>query len=183
MSAAYLIDGYNLLYAMGILHGRVGSPGLQKARQRLLAWLREAHADDPGAVTVVFDAAGAPRAAAPEGDFQGLHVHFAVGYDQADDLIELLIRQAATPRQLSVVSNDHRLQRAGRRRQCRVLGCADYLDALEARSHQRAPSPHVPDKSQDLSESEKRHWLAAFADLADDPDLKELFDPFGFRDK
>jgi predicted RNA-binding protein with PIN domain len=181
MSAAYLIDGYNLLHGLGILQRRVGPRGLEKARQRLLGFLSSAHSDDPGAVTVVFDAAAAPPGVSPTMDFQGLHVCFAVGHDQADDLIELLIRRASVPRQLHVISDDHRLQRAGRRRQCQVMGCADYLEWLDRRQRQRPVARQAPEKGQEASEAETRHWLAEFADLADDPDLKELFDPFGFQ--
>ena len=36
MATLYLIDGYNLLHAMGVLQGRVGPLGLEKARLRLL---------------------------------------------------------------------------------------------------------------------------------------------------
>ena len=62
MSTVFLIDGYNLLHAMGVLHGRVGPTGLQKARLRLLGLLHGAHGEASSAVTVVFDAAHAPPA-------------------------------------------------------------------------------------------------------------------------
>ena len=49
----YLIDGYNLLHAMGVLRGKVGPQGLEKARLRLLGLLRGVYGKDAGAVTVV----------------------------------------------------------------------------------------------------------------------------------
>ena len=52
--AIYLIDGYNLLHAMGILHGRTGPTGLEKARLGLLGLLKGAYGDEASAVTVVF---------------------------------------------------------------------------------------------------------------------------------
>ena len=57
MSATYLIDGYNLLYAMGVLGGPVGPHGLEKARLRLLGLLHGSFAEESFTVTVVFDAA------------------------------------------------------------------------------------------------------------------------------
>ena len=88
MSTVYLIDGYNLLYAMGVLlHGRTGSPGLENARLRLLDMLHAAHGDESNQVTVVFDAAKAPLRALAEHDYQGLHVRFAVAEKEADALI------------------------------------------------------------------------------------------------
>src|SRR5262245_54622478 len=63
----FLIDGYNLLHAMGVLHGRVGPTGLEKARGRLLGLLRGAYAEqEHDHVTVIFDAAKAPPGADPE---------------------------------------------------------------------------------------------------------------------
>ena len=59
MSTAYLIDGYNLLYAMGVLVGPVGPTGLAKARLRLLGLLHGAHGEESAAVTVVFPAGAA----------------------------------------------------------------------------------------------------------------------------
>src|SRR5216683_3684936 len=100
---AYLIDGYNLLHAMGVLRGRVGPQGLEKARLRLLGLLQGALGKDAGQATIVFDAAGAPAGTADEQDYQGIHVRFAVHHEQADDLIEALIRQTSAPKQLAVV--------------------------------------------------------------------------------
>src|SRR5690242_3414586 len=109
----YLIDGYNLLHAIGLLHGKAGPNGLEKARLALLSRLCGDHADDAIAVTVVFDASGAPPGAAAEDSYRGIHIYYALD-SSADDLIETLIQRDATPRQLTIVSDDHRLQQAGR---------------------------------------------------------------------
>ncbi|HEV3257429.1 MAG TPA: NYN domain-containing protein [Gemmataceae bacterium] len=178
----YLIDGYNLLHAMGVLHGRLGPQGLEKARLRLLGLLRGSYGDEAPAVTVVFDAAGAPPGAAEEHDYHGLHVRYAVHQQQADDLIELLIQHDSAPRQLVVVSDDHRLQKAARHRHCPVMGCLDYVEDLQRRRrHNRRRPDQEPDKKPVVSPDEMQHWLGEFADLADDPDLKQLFDPFDFE--
>src|SRR5437660_1185762 len=52
----YLIDGYNLLHAMGLLGGTVGPHGLEKARAGLLGLVSGTHAEAVAEVTVVFDA-------------------------------------------------------------------------------------------------------------------------------
>ena len=78
-----------------------------------------------------------------------------------------------------VVSDDRRLQQAARRRSCVALGCLDYLDRLQERP--RPPSAvEKAAKPVRVSPEEMEHWLHEFAALANDPDLKELFDPFGF---
>src|SRR5262245_66096936 len=101
----YLIDGYNLLHAMGVLRGRVGPQGLEKARGRLLGLLHGAFGDESNHVTVVFDAAKAPPGVDEGQDYHGIQVRFAVGEFEADDVIEELIRRASAPKQLSVVSD------------------------------------------------------------------------------
>jgi predicted RNA-binding protein with PIN domain len=178
---SYVIDGYNLLHALGALHGRLGPAGLKRARDQLLEMLHRAHDEEAGQVTVVFDAKHSPPGLPAEETYRGLRVCYAVHQDQADDLIEFLIQHDSVPRQLTVVSDDHRLQRAARRRGCIVLGCQEYLDELERR---RSISPRVEntsEKPEGATDKEQRLWLGAFADLEDDPDLKELFDPFGFQ--
>jgi predicted RNA-binding protein with PIN domain len=169
----YLIDGYNLLYAMGRLHKRMGPDGLEKARQNLLGVLQGSFGDESHKVTVVFDAAKPPAGVPAEAEYHGLHVRFAIGLAAADDLIELLIRQA--PRQLTVVSDDHRIRDAARRRRCTVQGCDEFLQALKRR--RKPPAPEQPAKPAGTSRGETQHWLDEFADVADDPALKELQDP------
>ena len=180
---AYLIDGYNLLHAMGVLRGRAGPKGLQKARLGLLGLLSATYAEDAPSVTVVFDAAGAPPGVPQTQEYQGIHVRFAVHQDQADDLIEDLIGHESAPRQLAVVSDDHRLKQAARRRRCQVLGCEEYLAWLEYRRHQSRKSPPDPEsKPSEDSADEREHWLQVFADLQNDPRLRVLSDPVEWKD-
>jgi predicted RNA-binding protein with PIN domain len=177
----YLIDGYNLLHAIGVLHGRTGPTGLAKARFRLLGLLHGTYGSEAGQVTVVFDATRAPPGASNEQDYQGIHVLYARRPAEADDLIESLIAHSATPRQLTVVSDDHRLQQAARRRQCIALGCLDYLDEIDRQ--RRRPSegpPHESAKTRTLGQGEVQRWLDAFAGLENEADWKQLADPYGF---
>jgi predicted RNA-binding protein with PIN domain len=174
----YLIDGYNLLYALGILHKRMGPDGLEKARRNLLGVLHGAFGNESANVTVVFDAAHPRPGASAETEYHGVHVRFAIGMAAADDLIEALIQEASAPRHLTVVSDDHRIQKAARRKHCVVLDCGDFLEELERR---RRATPVQPGdsaaKPSGVSHEETQGWLREFADLADDPALKELQDP------
>ena len=174
----YLIDGYNLLYAMGVLlPGRTGPHVLEKARLRLLGLLTGAYRERSAAVTVVFDAKHAPPGVPEALEHQGIHVVFAVHEAEADDLIEQLIRRASAPQHLTVVSNDHRIQQAARRRHCVVQGCGDFLDWLEREHRPRRAPPGEDAKPDHVSAEDTQRWLREFADLADDPALAELFDP------
>jgi hypothetical protein len=181
---SFLIDGYNLLHAMGLLRGKVGPKGLEKARLGLLGLLRAVYGDEEASgVTVVFDAAKAPPWAPQEEDYQGIHVRFAVQHQQADDLIETLIHDDSAPRRLTVVSDDQRIRHAAERRQCMVSGCAEYLHWLEQHRRERRAAGREPSlKPEHVSQEETEHWLREFASLQNDPRLKELSDPQEFLD-
>lgn len=175
----YLIDGYNLLHALGLLHGRTGRHALENARLALLDRL----SDDADAVTmtVVFDAAGAPRDAVVEEDYRGIHIYYARD-SSADDVIETLIQSEAAPSQLTIVSDDHRIQQAGRRRRCPVLGCLDYLEQRQRPRPSKPAGPATSLKPEGVSGEEVQHWLREFADLANDPKWREALGP-DFRDE
>jgi predicted RNA-binding protein with PIN domain len=162
----YLIDGYNLLHAMGLLCGKVGPHGLEKARLALLGRLCGDRGDNANAVTVVFDASRAPSGAASEVDYRGIHVRYALDAE-ADEVIETLIQRESSPRQLTVVSDDHRIQQAGRRRRCHVRGCLDFLEEMERRPRKPAP-PEAAAKPESISSAEAQHWLHEFAHLVND---------------
>src|SRR5207248_772703 len=132
-------------------------------------------------VTVVFDALRAPPTAADALEYQGIQVFFTRD-EEADDLIERLIRRASAPRLLTVVSDDHRVRDAARRRKCAVVECADFWDFLAQRPRPRAAAPGGEPKRDGVSHGEAQEWLREFAGLADDPDFKELFDPYDFGD-
>jgi hypothetical protein len=173
----YVIDGYNLLHAMGLLGGRTGPHGLEKARLALLSRLHHVLGEAGGSITVVFDARQAPRCVLTADDYHGIHVCFTTDCE-ADDHIEELIRLEGTPHLLTVVSDDRRVRDAARRRHCPVLRCLDYLDALEKqrRQPQPAPTPQA-DKPDAVSPAEAEQWLHEFGDLARDARLRELFGP------
>jgi hypothetical protein len=179
----YLIDGYNLLHAMGLLVGRTGPHGLEKARLGLLGLLHGSYGPDAASVTVVFDASRAPPGIAPEQDYQGIQVRFALR-QEADDLIEELIRQDSAPRQLTVVSDDRRVQQAARRRRCPIAGCLDYLDQLPRLRRQNvSQGEESSGKPDGVSGAEAERWLQEFSDLADDPHLNDSIGPDTFREE
>src|SRR5262249_41112782 len=165
-AVAYLIDGYNLLFAyLGTPPSRKLTKALERGRRRLLELVRQGH-DDPASVTVVFDASHAPARAPAEFDYHGIHVTFAVDDERADDLIEATIRRAPAPRQLTVVTDDRHIQQAARRRHCTVRGCAAYLEGLERRhARPRQEAKHSSAKPEEVSAEDAQRWLGEFADL------------------
>jgi predicted RNA-binding protein with PIN domain len=177
----YLIDGYNLLHHVGLLSGRVGPSKLEKARRALLGHLSSRLGAEAANVTVVFDALRAPPGAADVCEFQGIHVLFS-RYEIADDLIEELIRATPAPKRLTVVSNDHRIRAAARRRRCPVVECVDFWTSLHPRQAETDSAAQGEPKRERVSRGEAEEWAKEFADLDDDPAFKELFNPYDFDD-
>ena len=166
----YLIDGYNLLYQVGVIHVQVGARALEKARVALLDRLAAALGDSAGDAVVVFDARHAPPGTPRLSQHRGVQVHFT-RREQADDLIEDLIAQARSPQDLTVVSNDRRIVDSARRRRCTVVECVDFWESLgrpSTATPARANSPEKPEISQD----EVQRWLDEFGGEDDDDPLK-----------
>jgi len=166
----FVIDGYNLLHSMGVLGGPVGPHQLANARNRLINLIGPAHADD--AATIVFDARNSPPGAGGGSTYGHVRVEFAVG-EEADDRIERSIAGNSAPKKLIVVSDDHRLQQAARRRGCPAWKCEQYLDWLETRRGK--PRRPAEEKPAGVYPADADRWLAEFADLDRDPAWDELF--------
>ncbi len=132
-----LIDGYNLLFAAGFSDPSPSAPRLAHARLALLEFVaRSVAPSERPRTTVVFDAAQAPRNLPRELVHREMAVRFAVGYASADDLLEELIRKDSAPRRLVVVSSDHRVQRAARRRRATAIDAGEWY--MRALARQRA---------------------------------------------
>jgi predicted RNA-binding protein with PIN domain len=161
---ALLIDGYNLLHASGIL-GRGRGPGsLERSRTALLNFLVQAlEPAELARTTVVFDAGISGRGLPRSHDHQGIVVHFSSGHADADELIEQLIRRDSTPRRLTVVSSDHRLQRAARRRRAHAVDSDKWFAAMvRARSKKNSAMPPAVKPAAPLDEHQIRFWLRQF---------------------
>jgi predicted RNA-binding protein with PIN domain len=180
-----LIDGYNLMFALGLMGKRFSPDGFRKARTRFLNDLAAAI----GAVaahqtTVVFDARFSPGHLPHESTHKGLSVLFAVEDEGADARIERLIAAHSTPRTLTVVSSDQRIRQAASRRKARAVTADAFWDEMEA-PRPNAPRPPPPTSEetarlQGLSPAESAHWLETFRHVADEPGADEVLDTGGF---
>jgi uncharacterized protein len=161
-----LIDGYNLLHASGVLPSRAGPATFERARGALLSFLAKTLTDKERSKSViVFDAVNPPRGVADRYRFEGISVRFARGYESADDLIAELIDEHTAARQLTVVSSDHQVQRAARRRKAKPIDSDEWMAELTRRkvlarnSHADDAKPHLP-----LSPAEVQQWLNEFGE-------------------
>ncbi len=157
----FVIDGYNLLYAIG-LAPKPGGISLERSRLRLVEWLAARLVKDVADVCVIFDAVH--NRGDSEQVHRGIRMRFSSG-ETADDFIEKLIRDEPAPAQLTIVSNDNRLQAAARRRGCVPLTCGDYVERLivgEKEARPKRPVKVLSDKPESTTEDEMADWLRRF---------------------
>lgn len=177
----YLVDGYNVLHAMGLLPKSAAPGQLERARQALLGRIAGALGDEASQVVVFFDAAYAPSDLPRRAVVQGIQVIFSPPVRDADTLIEEWIRgmsAAAT----CVVSADRRLQQAARRKGCQHLSPEAFLEELEKRRRQRlAQRSNESADARFRRDADPSHWLKEFAHLDQDPTLGPA-DPFADLD-
>ncbi len=175
-----LIDGYNLMYAGGLLGRKFGPDGFRQVRHRFLNDLATTlESTEAHLTTVVFDAATPPHDRASETHHKGLTVLYAVNKESADEQIEELIAHHSSPKTLTVVSSDHRIQQAATRRRSKVVTADAFwteLDSRKAKKNHPAPRPADLDaKPSAPGAREAAYWAEEFGDLDELDAAKELF--------
>jgi hypothetical protein len=107
----------------------------------------------------------------------GIDIRFAVGYPEADDLLEEIIADHSVPKKLAVVSSDRRVQAAARRRGCLVHDSQPWLDALlDGKFAADTPAVRSAEQGRGVASDEKP------ADLVDRDEVDRWMNEFGFDD-
>lgn len=136
----YLIDGYNLLYALYALPKQLAYRQFEQKRNEMLDYLVHYLGPTANTVTVVFDHR---RVSHPNGHTDNHRGLTLVMVRNADAYIIQSVQRESTPHQLAVVSNDNQVREAARRRNCLLYSCAAYIDhlnRLQAFSDQHDPT-------------------------------------------
>ena len=149
-----LIDAYNVLHA----HKPASLAGLELGGLcRLLGrepWRRQR-------ARVVCDGAPGPLGLT-DSPHHEVGLLYAGHSRSADDLIVELIDADTAPRRLTVVSSDHEIRRAARRRRARVWTSEQFLHHLAASlAGQTYRGPDKPSLDQ-LDPAQTAKWLKAF---------------------
>jgi predicted RNA-binding protein with PIN domain len=173
----WLIDGYNLMHSAGAAGGKeVSREAFRRRRRRFLTILAESLGSQRAReTTIVFDASSPPGDFELESTYQEMKIVFALGDENADARIEQIIAQHSAPKSLTVVSTDHRIRRAAKRRKAKAVTAdrfLEFLDQLQSKKrHEQSPQnpPKECDSARDLplSSEESAYWLEEFALLDD----------------
>ena len=151
-----VIDAYNVLHCTHILPARYAmiSPyGLCQLVDRSVWRGHDTLVVCDGALPLLVKEPPVPA---------GTQVIYAGGGKDADSLIEHIIEQDTATRDMSVVSNDRRIQRAAKRRKAKVVASEAFLRSL-VRNDQVDESTHT--KPTKIGEHDE--WMDIFADESD----------------
>jgi len=163
---ALIIDGYNLLHVTDIVGGGTGADSFQRTREALLNFLATSiPLRERKETTIVFDAAEAPPGLPDTTIHQEITVVYARDYPDADALIEEMVEQHSAPRSLLVVSSDHRIQRAARRRRAQYVDSDQWYANLwrrRVKSRKFTTLQDMQKQNPKLSASEVEYWVAKF---------------------
>ncbi len=162
---ALIIDGYNLLYVTGIVGDVAGAGGtFQRSREALLNFLATSIPEaERGQTTIVFDAAQAPPGLPRTINHKGMTVRYASDYTDADALIEQLIGETHVPKSLVVVSSDHRIQRAARRRRAAFDDSDRWYSELWQRRMASQQVAQLDKPVTQLTAAEIEYWVEKFS--------------------
>lgn len=159
-----LIDGYNLILTCGLAGRQRTAVALKHGRERLLREIAERLGElERQQITIVYDASRLPPGEQADSRQQGIRILFAIDHDDADSLIEQLIQQHSVPRKLLVVSSDHRIQRAAKRRKAVTIDSDLWLDRLEELDQRGRPGEPV--RNQSANAGPEVDWHQEFAGL------------------
>jgi len=172
-----IIDGYNLLYAAGMVSSVEGDGSFEADRMALLdALLAVIDANELHQTVVVFDSANPPPGLPKSLNYHEISVRFSSDYPDADTMIEELVQLHHAPKRLTVVSSDHRVQRAARRRKAKAIDSGSWYRLMrQSRKRKQQQLAQQPPKQKQptaaVPRSEVQRWLQFFGDI-DLADLK-----------
>jgi predicted RNA-binding protein with PIN domain len=158
----YLIDGYNLLYALGLAQKKGGRAAWDRARGLLLDWIADQHRAAPRNVVVALDAQYAKGKERIEESHRGICIVRHQG-QSADEVIEELVASEQEPEGLTVVSNDARVRGAAKAHRCLFQSCEEYVDAILNPQNPPATAALAGEEKEiQLSRDEQAELLKAF---------------------
>ena len=126
-----IIDGYNLMHAAGLGRSRYGPGDFERSRIRLLKQLTN-HLDAGVAADaiIVFDSGQNSSGDPQQESASPLSVRYSQNGLDADSEIEALLSSHSSPRQVLVVSSDHRLHKAAHRRRAQCIDSEKFWSLL-----------------------------------------------------
>ena len=161
MAGHVVIDGNNLLYAMHA-HAPVAAVGRETMVKIIERWAKR-HGDD---VTLVFDGPKPKGGLLKQMSSPRIDVRFAAPVS-ADDIIIDMVKRAAHPDAVCVVTDDTAIRYEAKHRRCRHTDNVSFIRELFADEKPSAgPSrtATTEEKPRSQTPEDVEHWLDVFDD-------------------
>lgn len=144
-----LIDGYNVLFARGVMKD------VREAREKFIARIESYCARTGQRARIYFDSR--------EGPLRGRKAHVEIQYvasgETADDAILRAVRGTEDRTEFRVVSSDRAVADGARKRKAEVTAALDFLNDIEAPA---PPAAEPKAKREGISQAEAEYWLKEF---------------------
>jgi len=150
VSSHYLLDGYNLLYALP----EMPTGSWETKRTALLQKLVREVPHGNNRVTVIFDSR---EGSGDRSRLGSIEVAYTSG-ETADDWISQAVRRAANPRILIVVTDDQGLRRLIRGTGAKWLNTREFWQKSKKRADS-PPEPQAPMDADSITDEFKKKWL------------------------
>jgi len=169
-----LIDTFNVLHTTGVLPPDLAGIDVLG----LIGLLQQSrYANDR--ITLACD--GSPHttgqdtaSAGSVDELDGFTIRHSGPVKTADDLIIELIKLNTAPRRLVVVSSDHQILRAARKRRCKVFSSPEFLQQLADDARLPRPSgTRFPKPRTAMTDQQVASWMSIFKLNAAAPEMPE----------
>ncbi len=161
----YLFDGYNVYYTACKLQSEWAH--LTPYNLCKLVGQDMQRLDDHA--TVVFDGVQPRGWSAEVEPRKHVKIVYSGAKNDADSVIESLVKKNTAPKRLIVVSADNRIRQAARRRKAVSVSGREYLEDMLKRMVPQTPRPRMPEeKKEGVPKGELDEWLDLFGIDKDD---------------
>jgi predicted RNA-binding protein with PIN domain len=150
VSRHYLLDGYNVLYALP----EMPAGSWEQKRDALLHQIVRDKPHGNNRITIIFDSREGPGGQSRLGDLQ---VVYTSG-ETADDWISQYVRRAANPRSLVVVSDDQGLRRMVRGTGAKGMGTREFWQKPKRRPGSPSET-EAPIDADSITDEFRKKWL------------------------
>lgn len=159
LSMPLLIDGYNLYHFARSVYI---DDGIDLALTAFVSIIDEWTRRSRQKVTLIFDGSIPPALRQSSASLGSVALEFSGPGSDADSVIERHILTYSAPKLLTIVSSDHRIQKAGRRRHCKILGSDEFWAKMAKKLTAKPPAPEPRQKQSGLFSHEVNYWMKIF---------------------
>jgi uncharacterized protein len=154
-----LIDGNNLLHAVRAVEDPERLYGKLMLGHALADWARRRGER----IRIIYDGAAPSAALAQQYEHAKVEVIFSGAGISADAVLNQILETDSAARKLVVVSSDHEVIRAAKRRRARAVGSGEFWANLKRDMARKPPPNREPEeKRRGLDHDATTEWLREF---------------------